>query len=607
MSKIRLGYKGSATSGNIGHAGRPGKRGGSAPRSSKIVLGVAGPTANEIAIAQSQLKLLHGNPSAAWAQGIDPNNLTPDQVKALRDYSRGFVTEDELKSRFGYVAPVAVLPTQAETDAAAARLTQFQGDINAAYWAKTLDPKTLTPDQIKLLNEYSKGLRTQEEMRMLLAPNVKDPRFYQGDVTGKTADELFRGSSPEVQALALKTGILATDQASLDYIQGKQGLFEKQLTYPSIYENYLSTQPGNVKDIADRGASRLDTAIDSYAVTANTPVQMVSNLRGSHNLTPAEQALVSKMTDLTDKAEQAHNSTYYSLSGGGRYSAAADAQAAVIKAGWAALTPDEKALATSMTQRAEVQRWINSNVNYTVPGATKYSDAPNWKPITIDKIPSNVETAEQVKRLGYEYRGSLMKRPQPMPTTGHKATEIVALSSLPKQRDAAVRAQFDNTWDKVQHSTFSGTVTAAFQVHPQSGVVAAYDAIAKARDNVKTDLYHGTHYGAAKPISATGYKVFPASKAKAGRAMGDGIYLADKSSKSAQYLGTQFTRGTGSGVILVNKASLGVQADTGSYQSHSADTVFGGTNYWRNNEWAVKNAAAVLPDIWLDVSLVGQR
>lgn len=542
------------------------------------------------------------------------------------------------------------VPTQADVDAAKATLAALQdpndprGAVHSS-WAVGIDPNNLTSSQIKVLSIYGSGGMRGATLKSAMAaqqpatatataatpppaPSAppappKDPRFYQGDVTGKSAQELFDGSSKEIQDLALKTGIIATDAATLKYVQAMDHKFGKQPGYPQIYQKYISNEPSDSgKDIdgyvaflndPSKFGTRYSGNIHGWAVDMNGGTMRASSYNDAAKaltgLKPEEKALISKLAAHKEDSRKAFNTAYNSKVGSynAKIKEADDAEHKALIDGWKSLTPAEQKMAVDLTKRAAVCDWVNANVPYTLPGSTKSTPSSRWRPLTIDKAPA-LDNAADIKKFGFEYRNTLVAKPLPMPTGGYDKKELLGISSLAAKREQQVRDQFTTSWDHANH-TFKGEVRNAFQIHPQKEVQDKFEVARKAKDNEMTDLYHGTHYIAARSIAATGY-IVPKS-AKAGRAMGDGVYLADKSSKSAQYIWDPQSGGWGTGregVLMLNKASRGKEITLNSWQSNNwqqYDTVFGargvGLGTWRNNEWAVKDPGAVLPDVWLDV------
>lgn len=132
--------------------------------------------------------------------------------------------------------------------------------------------------------------------------------------------------------------------------------------------------------------------------------------------------------------------------------------------------------------------------------------------------------------------------------------------------------------------------------------------------NCKSDMfYHGTGSVATSLILGHSGQ-FKIVNAKVGRMLGNGIYLADKSSKSAQYISDDgFSRHGISGSLMVVEASLGdtiSAVSTGKFSNNgydwgSHDSVFGGKKEYNllNNEWCVHDPKAVIPRYLVEMEI----
>lgn len=137
-----------------------------------------------------------------------------------------------------------------------------------------------------------------------------------------------------------------------------------------------------------------------------------------------------------------------------------------------------------------------------------------------------------------------------------------------------------------------------------------YKKIEQSKGNVDY-MYHGTDFKAAALITKGGYIV--PKQAKAGRMLGDGVYFAKSSSKSAGYLRSSgWNRGGDHGVLLWNRVAKGVETDpknpNAGIRNRSIDTVYAGGQTGANqgtwlghDEWCVKNPKACVPIQWIDV------
>ena len=161
-------------------------------------------------------------------------------------------------------------------------------------------------------------------------------------------------------------------------------------------------------------------------------------------------------------------------------------------------------------------------------------------------------------------------------------------------------------WDKQSHGRMKYRIKGVYEV---SGLAAEkdFDKIKKQHNkykNVKSGgkdcssdfFYHGTGSMATSLILGHSGE-FKIVKAKVGRMLGDGIYLADKSSKSAQYIGDAgYSRSGISGSLMVVEASLGNTLHRRTSSGYNYDSVFAGkTDGLLNNEWCVHDTHAVIP------------
>lgn len=189
-----------------------------------------------------------------------------------------------------------------------------------------------------------------------------------------------------------------------------------------------------------------------------------------------------------------------------------------------------------------------------------------------------------------------------VPVGGDKYTTFTALSNVSANTLTSITTNYNSTWDTKNHGRFTGVVNNVFQIHPSRAVLDNFAAAGQKYGNeMSRPTYHGTHYGAARPITSTGFIV--PKTAKAGRMMGDGVYLATNSSKSVQYLGSNFGRGSDRGVLLQTRAYMGVTTSYDRMYGKIYDSVRGGREHGLlNEEYAVKDPTAVLPVYWMDIS-----
>lgn len=99
---------------------------------------------------------------------------------------------------------------------------------------------------------------------------------------------------------------------------------------------------------------------------------------------------------------------------------------------------------------------------------------------------------------------------------------------------------------------------------------------------------------------------FKVVKAKVGRMLGDGIYLADKASKSAQYISDAgYSRSGIKGSLMVVEAVTGDTLSQRTNQGYNHDTVFAGTQHGLlNSEWCVHDPNAVIPRYLVEMEVL---
>ena len=129
-------------------------------------------------------------------------------------------------------------------------------------------------------------------------------------------------------------------------------------------------------------------------------------------------------------------------------------------------------------------------------------------------------------------------------------------------------------------------------------------------------FYHGT--GAASTCLILGHSgQFEVGDPKIGRMLGNGIYLADKSSKSAQYIREDgFLKNQSRGSLLLCKASLGDcyrvsgeiddEDDLKSFWEDVEENYDSTYDYYRtlNPEWCLYDPQAILPQFVVDLEVI---
>lgn len=213
---------------------------------------------------------------------------------------------------------------------------------------------------------------------------------------------------------------------------------------------------------------------------------------------------------------------------------------------------------------------------------------------------------EEFKKLVTNTRASLVIKQITRRGKGVvKGSPDVVLSDIPKAEHDRIVAKIQADHDPVQHGNFRIKVNGVYRI-TDSRMEPSYQEAVKKYGNEKKDLYHGTSFKSGTPIIRGGFLIIRGKTTNGRnvwRSMGDGIYLADQSSKSAQYIGGDFSHHGSRGVLFLNDTAMGKVTE--NQNDTTAQTVFGakGTR-WENNEWAVKDPKAVIPRYWIDVESV---
>lgn len=180
---------------------------------------------------------------------------------------------------------------------------------------------------------------------------------------------------------------------------------------------------------------------------------------------------------------------------------------------------------------------------------------------------------------------------------------------ISKASDAKAQEITDNIakdWDNSSHGHMKYKIKGVYQVSGLE-VEKDFDQIKSKNSRYSQDksggktcssdmFYHGTGSMATSLILGHSGQ-FKLVKAKVGRMLGDGIYLADKSSKSAQYIGDAgYSRSGIEGSLMVVEASLGNTLNQRTSNGNGYDSVFAGKQHGLlNNEWCVHDPKAVIP------------
>jgi transcription antitermination factor NusG len=278
----------------------------------------------------------------------------------------------------------------------------------------------------------------------------------------------------------------------------------------------------------------------------------------------------------------------------------------------------EKAISKSFDSYQELKTMITANEVITRAHSRSYNAAA-YKPAVFHvdatrgvrdgrelglKIFRRKGTAEEVgEKIASEYR---KKKGKNIPDAPLHAV----FKSVDEKTFKMVERKFGATWDKSTHGGFYFRIHGVYQVGGMD-VYGDYKKIEDSKDNTRF-MYHGTDFAAASSIVKGGFLV--PKRVKAGRMLGNGVYVTPVSSKASQYLGERFKRTIGTrGIIFVNKTSLGTQHNHGSRSSYgipvTADSVYinKGQAGILNEEHCVRNPKGVLPTFWVDVELTSPQ
>lgn len=189
------------------------------------------------------------------------------------------------------------------------------------------------------------------------------------------------------------------------------------------------------------------------------------------------------------------------------------------------------------------------------------------------------------------------------------------VSSAPAAVVKKITDDIAKDWDQKTHGHMKYRIKGVYEV---SGLALEKDFQAIKQKNTKYagrkvggkdcggDLfYHGT--GAMATSLILGHSgAFKVVKAKVGRMLGDGIYLADKSSKSAQYISDAgYSRSGIKGSLMVVEAVTGDTLSQRTSQGYNHDTIFAGTQHGlRNSEWCVHDPNAVIPRYLVEMEVL---
>ena len=179
------------------------------------------------------------------------------------------------------------------------------------------------------------------------------------------------------------------------------------------------------------------------------------------------------------------------------------------------------------------------------------------------------------------------------------------VSSIAKSESKQIIDKINKDWDLSVHRGMKPKILGVYKISDLT-VEQDFNRLKSKRGNQSQMFYHGT--GSLATVLILGKSgQFKVGKAKVGRMLGNGIYLADTSSKSAQYISDEgFTRKKSEGSLMICEASLGRIVD--DPRDKTGDTVAAVKsnrkwNHLKNNEWCVRNPKAVLPRYLVHIKL----
>lgn len=200
------------------------------------------------------------------------------------------------------------------------------------------------------------------------------------------------------------------------------------------------------------------------------------------------------------------------------------------------------------------------------------------------------------------------------------------VSAVTPEEFTQLSDQIAKDWDNDTHGHIKYKIHGIYKVEDMP-VEEEYNAIVKDNEDYAGDdaggkdchediFYHGTGSVATCGILGHSGQFKINENAKCGRMLGDGIYLADKSSKSAQYIqDLGFSRKAGRGTLMICTASLGYclfdpeedeeedinYAELGEEYDSMGLSGYGIVD---NSEWCVYNAQAVKPKYLVDLEIL---
>ena len=496
---------------------------------------------------------------------------------------------------------------------------------------------------------------------------AKTGMFYKGNLKEADPIDIFNASSKEVQALALETGVLATDQKTFDYLMSKKDYFIKKATIDDWevgdFKKFLLDNESKYKD------EYLKRAMSGVEYDLNKPSDKLNTFEMNQTLNLVQGLYYSKgnsyiPTDIFpfDKPKDAlHYSRMYGIKVSNLTSTQRDIlqkiHAKMTKGNgvWSkgvekvlnSLSPDERkelnqlgatldnysriknyadSVSTKMVNEildlAPGSNWYNANRS-----STKVDFADAFDTYLVNNPPGKTKPEDYIKGFheSSHYKDFVSKASstsRSITNNPYEKEKLTAIATVtPQEQKDRTDALYKN-YDTATHgSKNKAKVNEVFRIiHPKE-TEKKYQEAVKKYGNVTTGLYHGSDYKAAQGINATGFIIRP--DPKAGRMLGDGIYLADKSSKSLQYIGANYAAGGSSkrdGILFENKAAMGQVIDWNKDRDwrnkiKPGVTIYGpkgdmaswnrqrmGRSMLYNDEWSVADPSAVVPTYWIDAT-----
>jgi len=180
------------------------------------------------------------------------------------------------------------------------------------------------------------------------------------------------------------------------------------------------------------------------------------------------------------------------------------------------------------------------------------------------------------------------------------------LRSLTSTERTDVIGHIDRTWDKQEHGGMHYRIKGIFAIDGSPAEKAFQATKSKLGGQTKM-LYHGTHFAAACSINRDQFRI---GKTKVGRMLGNGVYFAENSSKSCQYLSDAgFSRHGTHGILFATEVATGKEVPYSGAYSSGGNTVrvrkgeSASGRILRNTEYAVKDPTQAIPRYWIDVEV----